>query len=354
MRGTSKPRPASGYGLTLLLHSLSAMYNQYLGTRNMSQLAERGPGSIVITTESRGPDEGYENYGAADVFDAWADVARRFRLDPAWTAISGYSMGGIGTFKLGAQFPDLFAKAQPVVGDEGNSDVLASLRNIPVLMWNNHGDELVNEASFEKTANALDSLGYRYETDAFQPCANPGCSPLFPNHLQLAINDWFAPAAAFLGTTNVDRNPAHVTYVVDTARNHSKIGVVGDHAYWASGLKLRDPNKNGPGGDPIAKIDALSHGFGTTDPVVSSPGTGAGTLSGGNFGTLAFTRQFRTWGPALPALKLDRIDLTATNLATATINVQRAHVDCQVQVNITTDGPLTVTLPGCGRTIHAG
>ena len=29
-----------------------------------------------------GPDEFYENYGAADVFDVWADVARRYKLDP--------------------------------------------------------------------------------------------------------------------------------------------------------------------------------------------------------------------------------------------------------------------------------
>ncbi|MBV9214353.1 MAG: hypothetical protein JOZ25_11995, partial [Actinobacteria bacterium] len=195
-----KPRPAGGYGMTLLMHSLSAAYNQYLASRNMSQIGERGPGSIVITPESRGPDEFYENYGAADVFDVWADVARRFKLDPAWTSISGYSMGGIGTFKLGAQFPDLFARAQPVVGDEGNSDVLASFRNVPVLMWNTHGDELVNEAEFQQTATGLDMLGYRYVLHAHQPCANPQCSPLFPNHLELAVNDQYAPAAAFLGT----------------------------------------------------------------------------------------------------------------------------------------------------------
>src|SRR4051794_7072015 len=155
-------RPAGGYGMTLLLHSLSANYNQYLATRNMSQFAERtGAPSIVITPESRGPDENYENYGAADVFDVWSDVARRWKLSPALTDITGYSMGGIGTFKLGSQFPDLFARAQPTVGDEGNNAVLASLRNVPVLMWNNVGDELVNDAVYNATAMKLDSLDYR-------------------------------------------------------------------------------------------------------------------------------------------------------------------------------------------------
>jgi hypothetical protein len=29
-------------------------------------------------------------------------------------------------------------------------------------------------------------------------------------------------------------------------------------------------------------------------------------------------------------------------------------VNCNVALNITTDGPLTVTLPGCNRTVTAG
>src|SRR3954447_24848516 len=234
-------RPARGYGMTLLLHSLSANYNQYFGSRNQSQFGERAAPSIVITPESRGPDESYENYGAADVFDVWADVARRYKLDPDVTVTTGYSMGGVGSFKLGSQFPDLFARAQPTVGFETNPDVLASLRNVPVLMWNNDGDELANDVLYNSTAAKLDSLGYRYEIDAFRPCANPACSPLFPNHLQLAVNDQYQPAADFLGRATVERNPSHVTYVLDEARNHAKLRLVGVHAYWVSGLKLRDP-----------------------------------------------------------------------------------------------------------------
>jgi predicted esterase len=349
-----RPRPAAGYGMTLLLHSLSAMYNQYLGTRNMSQFGERASGSIVITPEARGPDENYENYGAADVFDVWADVARRYRLDPAWTVISGYSMGGIGTFKLGSEFPDLFARAQPTVGDESNNDVLASLRNVPVLMWNNHGDELVDEAQYQATAAKLDSLGYRYELDAYQPCANPGCSPLFPNHLQLAINDQFAPAAAFLGSARVDRNPAHVTYVVDTARSHANLGLVGNHSYWVSRLKLRDPSQTGTSGDPQGQIDALSSGLGRSDPPAALTQPGAGTLTGGRFGTLTFTSQKKTWGPPPPGAVLNRISITATNIGSASVDVARAHVNCSVNLQITSDGPIAVRLPGCNRTVHGG
>ncbi|MEA2352640.1 MAG: hypothetical protein QOJ14_1054 [Thermoleophilaceae bacterium] len=342
-----QPRPKAGYGMTLLLHSLSAMYNQYLGTRNQSQIGRRGGGSIVITPEARGPDEFYENYGAADVFDVWADVARHYRLDPAWTSISGYSMGGIGTFKLGAQFPDLFARAQPVVGDESSNEVLASFRNIPVLMWNTHGDELVNEGSFQQSGHTLDSFGYRYELHAHQPCANAACSALFPNHLELAVNDQYAPAAAFLGTAKVDRNPAHVTYVEDPSRNHAKLGVNGDHAYWVSAIKLRDASTTG-------QVDAFSHAFGVGDPTPSSTILGAGTLTGGNLGPIQFTKQAKTWGPVPKRPSKDALDIDATNVAAATIDPARARVSCGAKVKITSDGPIKVTLAGCNRVVQGG
>src|SRR5205085_11049421 len=132
------------------------------------------------------------------------------------------SMGGIGTFDVGAQFPDLFARAQPTVGDESDNNVLASFRNVPVLMWNTLGDELVGPQAYGPTAKKLADLGYRYESDIYQPCANPLCSPLFPNHLELAINDQFAPAAAFLDTVMEGRNAGHVTSGADRGRHCTK------------------------------------------------------------------------------------------------------------------------------------
>src|SRR5438093_11240106 len=96
-------------------------------------------------------------------------------------------MGGLGTFKLAEQFPDLFAKAQPTVGFSGDNNLVASLRNIPFLMWNSLVDELVPPTDYIPTAEKLDGLGYRYELDGVTPGHHPA----------LATNDQFAPAAAF-------------------------------------------------------------------------------------------------------------------------------------------------------------
>jgi hypothetical protein len=325
----NKPTPRGGFGMTLLLHSLAGNYNQYLGSHHQVQFAERGRGSIAITPLARGPDGGYLGYAAADTFEVWADVARRYRLDPEWTVTTGYSMGAIGSFRLGNEFPDLFAKMQPTVGSEQNTYRLASLRNVPVLMWNGTADELQGPEFFLPVVQKLDDLGYRYELDQFTP----------GEHLSLAINDEYAPAAAFLGSDEVDRNPFHVTYVVDPELYEPKLGIVADHAYWLSNMRVRGPGHG--------QIDAISRGFGQTDPQPQPTQTGVGGLAGGSLlNPYPFTSRKKTWGPGGTAPKQNALVINAENLSAATINVRRAHVACNVSLQVKTDGPLTIHLTG--------
>jgi hypothetical protein len=226
---------------------------------------------------------------------------------------------------------------------------------VPLLMWNNSADELVNPADYSQTADKLQSLGYRYQLDVFQPCPveTLKCSPLFPDHLELAVNDQFAPAAAFLGSATVDPDPAHVTYVIDGERDRPSYGIVANRAYWVSGLTLRSQSHTASNGDPEGEIDVVSGGFGVGDPAPSGLKPGLGTLTGGNLGTLTYASLAQTWGPTPATARSDTLTIDATNIATASIDVARAHVDCHVKLSITTDGPLTVTLPGCARTITA-
>ncbi len=359
----SGPQPPNGYGLTLLLHSLAANYNQFTGSNNQSQFGERGPGSIVLTATGRGPDGWYYGYAASDTFEMWADAAARYTLDPDWTAISGYSMGGYATYKLGAQFPDLFAKGQPVVGPPGQgiwappappqpggersntNRMLASFRNIPFLIWNGSNDELVPLASAQAQAAEFGSLGLRYEWDLFETS----------DHFALAINDEYGEAATFLGTTEVDRNPPHVTYVRNPTMDFATGQLTADHAYWLSGVTLR----NGAGAQPLGTIDVLSQGFGEGDPTPSGVTNGAGVLVGGQ-APMPYTCESQSWGPPAPAGTCetgttagaatpvrDELDIEATNVSDVTVNARRARVTCNAQQNITSDGPITVHMVDC-------
>ncbi len=259
--------PPGGWGLTLLLHSLSANYNQFEGSRNQSQFAARGSGSIVVTPSGRGPDGWYYDHAGQDTFEAWADVAAHYQLSPSFTDIAGYSMGGYGTYKFTSQFPDLFARAQPTVGPPGlgiwvppgepqpggnqslTERMLASVRNVPFLIWDETTDELVPIAGVLEQVKTFDTLGYRYEFDQFQA----------GDHLTLAINDEYAPAAAFLGTETVEPNPSHVTYAYNPTMDFPADGTTAGHAYWVYGVTLRDPSGSCPAGHDRRALRGIRH-----------------------------------------------------------------------------------------------
>jgi pimeloyl-ACP methyl ester carboxylesterase len=332
-----KPRPKRGYGMTLLLHSLSANYNQYLGSRNQSQLGDRGPGSIVITPSGRGPDGFYAGIAEADTFETWADVARHYKLDPDWTIVSGYSMGGFGVYRLLARWPDLFARGFSVVGAPGSvNDQLISLRNTPLLLWNATADELVNLQSSEAAVTADAAAGLHFTEDLF----------LTADHLTLAANDQYAPGAAWLGTYRVNRDPNQVSFVVDTTEDSAVAKSVADHAYWLAGMR--------PRGKGDASVVVLSDAFGTPPPATVSPLVeGAGVLTGGEIPALAYRSRTQAFIPSgVAAAKRNLLVITATNLATLVIDIKRAHVTCGVRLSVKTDGPLAITLSGCNRTLH--
>jgi hypothetical protein len=64
---------------------------------------------------------------------------------------------------------------------------------------------------------------------------------------------------------------------------------------------------------------------------------------------LGYGGQTRSWEAAPRESKADRLELTATNVSSVTIDPRRAHVTCATQLAVRTDGPLAVTLAGCGR-----
>ena len=343
-----EPPPAGGYGLTLLLHSLSANYNQYTNSKNQSQLGERGAGTLVATPGGRGPDGFYAGVAEADTFEVWADVARRYALDPDWTVVTGYSMGGFGTYRLASRWPDLFARAMSTVGTPGSAnDQLASLRNIPIMNWVAAADELVNIESTEEMAADLDAAGLRFVHDLF-----PGA-----DHLTLATNDEYGPVADFLGEHRVDRNPPHVTYVVDPTDDSSEADVVADHAYWLSDLAVRDAEAE------RGQIDARSEAFGVGDPEVGELSRGAGVVTGGARGPMSYARRSKEWGDPPAAPRRDRLVVVAENLATATVDARRAGLSCAPEIDLKSDGPFDLRLScappprtdpatRCAKTVH--
>ena len=326
------PPPASGYGLQLLLHALSANYNQYLNSRHAQQFGDRGTGAIVITPAGRGPDGYYKDTAEADTFEVWADVARHYPLDPDWTSISGYSMGGFGTWRLSTRYPDLFARAMAIVAAAraGDGAHVASLRNVPLMMWTGQLDELQPASTTDGTISEVQAAGLRLDSWRFNTW----------DHLSAASNDWYMPAAEFLGEARVERNPRRVSYWRSPAEEFERSGVVTKGAYWVTQMVLRDATAEG-------EIDVTSSGFGLAEPAVTLQPDSTGTYSGGYLEPAPYTRKLQEWAAPAAAPVENKLAVRAVNVSSITIDPARAKVSCGAAIDIDSDGPLQVKLAGC-------
>ena len=342
-----KPRPRSGYGLTLLLHALLENHNEYVGSRYQTQLGDRGTGYLVVTPSARGPDGDYTDAAEANAFETWADLARHYRLAPSRTTISGYSMGGGGTYRLLTRWPDLFARGAAVgaAALEEQTGFTAAMRNTPILTWVGAFDEGTTPNLQEQAVDNQTRLGLDFRFATF-PTAD---------HFTIPQNDEFGPFADFLGDHTVDRSPPHLTLGVVGRNDYPAAGVVADHAYWVSGLRVRGPRRT-----TIGSIDARSEGFGVADPVSDPLETVSGVVAGGNVGPLAFVERRKTRSaPATVAVR-DRLTVRTKSLASATIDTRRARVSCAPRIALTADGPLALRLDcppatkraRCGRPVR--
>jgi pimeloyl-ACP methyl ester carboxylesterase len=325
------PVPTGGFGLTLALHSLSANYNQYANSVYQSQLGERGRGTVVVTPNGRGPDGFYAGYAEADTFEVWADVARHHPIDPDWVAVTGYSMGGFGTYRLLARYPDLFTRGFSIVARPGSAaDQLASLRHTPLMAWNAGGDELVQLPAAEEAHAGLVAAGI------------PHTYWLFPSadHLTLATNDEWAPGVEFLGESRVDRDPAHIAYVVDPSEDNTGARVVASRAYWLTELDVREDGA-------VGTVEAHSEAFGVGIAEAGEVEQGAGALAGGAWGPMPYAERALALAAAPAIEAADRLVLTVANLDRVVVNAARARLTCDAEVVVDSDGPVEVVLDGC-------
>ncbi len=329
----SSYEPGTPTGLTLALHSLGQQHWQYNGSTGIQQIGEDRD-NIVATSLARGPDGWYQHEAEYDVFEMWNDIARNFTLDPDRAAISGYSMGGYATYRLGTLYPDLFGKAFTTVGPPGDGiwvppapptggiETLSNLwlenaRNVPYLNVAAGQDQLVplpgpraqNLGAPEVGIRGFEQLGYRYRFVVYQPA----------EHFTLAALGYDIPMATdFLGDAEVHRNPHHVSFGYLPASDDADLGLVHDHAYWLSEVALADDSAVST--PAKALVDAFSHGFGRGD-APSKGGVDAGT------DPLPYTEHNRVWEahPEIP--EANRLDLAMTNVAIAHVDLARARLD---------------------------
>lgn len=345
-------RPGTPMPLTWMLHSLSVQHNQYgaLDPMQVRQTCEDRR-SICATTLGRGPDMWYFDEAETDFWEVWNRLATSFTLDPERTVISGYSMGGYGSYKLGLQYPHLFAKGMSLGGpptcgirvsgevrtpsnegrctDEGDTKLLVgNARHIPFVIASGVLDELVPFTSILEQVDAFDSRGYRYHAEYYPA----------EGHIPYAAKDAFARPTSELGRTTRERVAARIDYswFPNLARPELGIGSVG--AYWLKAPVARSA-------DPGTLATVRAHSSALDDWAVTVHKT-ENVETPGDPSPAIVTDQ--TWQRTALAAKKDALSLELEGVASVVVDGRGAGLAraTRVALDLDSDGAATVRLTG--------
>ena len=90
------------------------------------------------------------------------DHFKRYRIDPNRIYLTGFSMGGFGTFNTACTYPEMFAAIAPVAGG-GEPEQADKLKNAPTWAFHGDKDEIV---PYEGSANMIDAMKAAGHNDA--------------------------------------------------------------------------------------------------------------------------------------------------------------------------------------------
>ena len=113
------PKEARRWPLHVVLHGRADQMNEVNFIHRMDGKPPKKDGPdqswIQLDVYGRG-NNAYRWAGETDVFEALADVRRRFRIDDNRITLHGFSMGGAGAWHLGMHYPALWSSVGPGAG----------------------------------------------------------------------------------------------------------------------------------------------------------------------------------------------------------------------------------------------
>ncbi len=383
--------PQADYPLTFWLHYQGGMTHS-AGAWSPRIVHQHGQEqqNIVVTPRARGSKSWYVGASHQDIWEVFADVAGTAvsgsenlgaahgfseqglaRIDPGRVYLSGYSMGGYGTYMMGLMYPDKFAAAYSTSGVHfgdalpGGAHLLDNARNLPIVIHHGSFDELVPIVTILPVASTLDELGYRYRMDTF-----PGYE-----HYTHAITDEWAEGTRYLNQFQQSAAPRHITYKVvpELTRtiNNNRATLYGagtrtqfdfnpDGAWWIDDIVLRDDGgcdtRNSTACDDsiFGLVDAVSFAiaapsYSTQYPLLDSD-NGLGlpstpVYSPGN-STTPYVRQGLDWVVDGEEPLNNGFALSLNNIASLTLYIDDMQFNVQdpIQGDINSDGQTRLRL----------
>jgi len=158
--------PEKRYPLIIDLHGSGSPYSldffTHMFERNSSSQDGNGIDAIIASPWGRGNNR-YMGMAETDVWDVMRDVKYSFQIDEERQYLSGFSMGGYGTWALAIHEPEHWAAiAVCAGGDRGapsESGLALNIASIPALIWHGDSDGAVPVFYAFKMQEALQVVG---------------------------------------------------------------------------------------------------------------------------------------------------------------------------------------------------
>ena len=373
--------PANGWPAFMALHGLSSTHLSSTLFQAWADGSFDVP-AVALSPLGRAEQGYYHGVSGLDVLEVLDDAKQALPIDDNRVFLSGFSMGGQGTYTLGTQRPDLFAAAIPVVGPgSGTGDflwpaplesvigpnrdkigiwrqgsfgreLLDNAINLPFRMFMGTVDPLTTVTFSEGDLERWEELGYDYQAGLFLTRSHQ-LVPEYVNALYHRVLHGCTAQPDVVGCQKDlasgsgfvrDRNPARVVYRALPLSWVPELGITYDGAYWVSEMQVRQVSSS----DSFAKIDATSHGL--ADKLreqVEQWGPELRTYqpTGDNY-----KFQGRRWA-VTPQDVANRADVSMENLAAVTLDLTRMQLDVTRPLTLaaTGDGESTLRLRGAWR-----
>jgi len=161
----------------------------------------KGLGAIIIAPDC--PGGTWESREAESLIIELMDhIKDNYAIDPDKVLLTGFSMGGIGTWYMAARYPSLFSAAIPISSMAGKTSQKLLSGSIPFYAIQSSGDELFDIDKFKEMVKSLQQKGIpvqleilkgisHYRTDQFvNPLqgAIPWIKKTWANHTLLNVN----------------------------------------------------------------------------------------------------------------------------------------------------------------------
>lgn len=169
---------------------------------------------------------GFATLAEQDVLSVLAETRRAYAVDDDRIYLTGLSMGGMGTWRLGLAYPHLWAALAPVCG-RGDTRLCENALHLPTWVFHGDADPAVPIQGAREMGARLRELGYETRYDEYPGVGHNSWDRAYDG---TALFDWF------LAHRRVDR-PERVVFRTDTLRH--------PQAYWLTVLALQDYSKPG-------------------------------------------------------------------------------------------------------------